>query len=224
MEYGAARDNMIARQIRPWEVLDQHTLNLLRAIHREDFIPEPYKALALADAALPLPHGQTTMPPRVEARILQSVAPRGQERALEIGTGCGYLTALLAKTCGFVYSVDIHAAFTERAAGAIRRAGLRNVELATRDGRQGWAEHAPYAIIVVTGSMPTLPPSLREQLAPGGRLFIVAGAAPSMRATLVARVDKDSFTSEVLFETDLPPLESPRETTPEPAPTEEGGA
>ena len=212
MEYAAARQNMIARQVRPWEVLDQRTLNLLQTLHREDFIPEPYRALALADVSLPLPHGgQITMPPRVEARIIQSLAPRARERALESGTGCGYLTALLAKSCAFVYSVDIYPEFTRRALEKLQNAGLRNIELATRDGSRGWAEHAPYDIIAVTGSLPALPACFQEQLKPGGRLFAVTGVSPVMQAALITRVDEYSFTREVLFETDLPPLQDAAE-------------
>ncbi|MGI9228916.1 MAG: protein-L-isoaspartate O-methyltransferase family protein [Gammaproteobacteria bacterium] len=213
MQYATARHNMIEQQIRPWQVPDQHTLDLLQAIHREDFIPEAYKHLALADTCLPLSHDQITLPPRVEARIMQGLAPQAHERALEIGTGCGYLTALLASACDFVYSMDIHLEFTRHALQKLQTAGLQNIDLVTRDGLQGWPENSPYDVIAVTGSLPNYPVGLQQQLSPGGRLFVIVGHSPVMQATLVTRIDEHTFTREVLFETDIPALTGSEQTT-----------
>ncbi len=206
MEANLARHNMIEQQIRTWDVLDQSTLDLLTRLHREAFIPAPYTALAFADTSIPLPHDQFTLPPRVEARIIQSLAPRPDERALEIGTGCGYLTALLAASCEFVSSLDIYAEFTRTALEKLQAADLHNIELLTCDGLDGWPGSGPYDVIVVSGSLPELNNRFQTQLKPGGRLFVITGTSPIMQANLIIRVGENAYTREVLFETDIPAL------------------
>lgn len=206
MDYELARYNMIEQQVRTWDVLDQRVLDMLSIIHREDFVPEQFRKLALADINIPLAHGQVTMQPKVEARLVQALNVTGDERILEIGTGCGYLTAILARFGKAVTSIDIHPEFTEAAANRLQEHGISNAELYTGDAINGWPTHAPYEVIVVTGSMPVLSKPMQEQLAIGGRMFVILGQSPVMEATLITRVSDTQWFHETLFETDLPAL------------------
>ncbi|MBI4005152.1 MAG: protein-L-isoaspartate O-methyltransferase [Gammaproteobacteria bacterium] len=206
MNFDQARLNMIEQQIRPWEVLNQTVLNLIAEIHREDFIPEEYRQLALADTNIPLAHGQITMTPKVEARLVQSLNIKSGDKILEIGTGCAYLTALLAKSGREVTSVDIYGDFTGQADKKLKRYNINNVNLKTGDAINGWEKASPYDVIVVTGSVPVLEPCFQEQLAAGGRLFVITGESPVMEALLLTRIGNKEWSREVLFETDLPAL------------------
>lgn len=206
MDYEQARFNMIEQQVRTWEVLDQHVLDLLGEVHREDFIPPDYKKLALADVNIPLAHDQVTMTPKVEARLLQALNITPADKVLEIGTGCGYLTALLARSAREVISVDIFPEFTAQA--KVRLAGnpAMNVTLLTGNAIDGWPDLGPYESIAVTGSMPVLNVRLEQQLTIGGRLFVITGNSPAMSAILVTRTGKDVWIRESLFETEIPAL------------------
>lgn len=206
MNFEQARLNMIEQQIRTWEVLDQNILDLIAKVHREDFIPEQYKELALADTRVPLLHDQVTMMPKVEARLLQALAIQPDETILEIGTGCGYLTALLANSGNIVHSVDIFPEFAEHAKPKFEGYGLNNIHLYTGDAIRGWSQESPYDVIVVTGSVPILETYFQNQLSHNGRLFVIVGTSPVMEARLITRLGEDEFSTEVLFETDLPAL------------------
>ena len=201
-----ARHNMIEQQIRPWDVLDQRILDLIEQLPREDFVPKAYLSLAYADLNIPIGHDQVMMAPKVEARLLQSLAVRPQDTALEIGTGSGYLTALLSRSARQVYSVDIYPDLVEEAERKLAAHGIDNVMLETGDAAHGWGGHGPYDVIAVTGSLPLLPDALRESLKPGGRLFVVTGEAPVMEARLITRLADQAWTDKTLFETVLPPL------------------
>ena len=206
MDYEQARFNMIEQQVRTWEVLDQQVLDLMGSVHREDFIPETYKKLALADVNIPLLHDQVTMTPKIEAKALQAVSISSTDKILEIGTGCAYLTTLLAKSGNHVVSVDIHPEFTRQAAQKLADHGVKNVELHTGNAVNGWSAGAPYDVILVTGSMPMLNPVIEQQLQVGGRLFVIVGLSPVMSAMLITRTSNSSWTRKALFETDLPAL------------------
>ncbi len=206
MDFDHARSNMIEQQIRTWEVLDQRTLDLIAAVHREDFVPAEFRQLALADVSIPLAHGQLTMTPKLEARLLQSLDIQMDERILEVGTGCAYLSALLAKSGGELHSVDIFPEFTQEAEEKLTRYGIDNTRLYSGDALHGWPAAGPYDVIVVTGSLPQAGTDFQEQLTPGGRLFLISGRSPTMEAQLITRTQHDVWTSESLFETDLPPL------------------
>lgn len=206
MNFEQARYNMIKQQLRPWHVNDAQTLDLVAEIHREDFIPVPCRNLALADINIPLIHGQVTMTPKVEARLLQSLTVHENDHILEIGTGCGYLTALLAKLGGVVHSVDIYPEFTAMAGTTLKQYGLHNVVLHTGNAINGWSVHAPYDVIAVTGSVPVLHEDFQLQLKPGGRLFVITGTSQAMRVILIRRQGEEEWSHEYLFETDLPPL------------------
>lgn len=206
MDVNQARFNMVEQQVRPWEVLDQEVLDAMMKIPRERFVPEAYKLLAFSDTRIPLDHGQAMFAPREEGRLLQALAPQKHERALEIGTGSGYLAALLGHLAQDVLSVDLHADFVTAATRRLRLAGVTNVRCETGDALDGWAAAGPFDVIAVTASSPTRRPAIEQQLAPGGRLFIVVGTAPAMEALLITRQNEAHFTVESLFEIDLEPL------------------
>ena len=207
-----ARFNMIQQQIRPWEVLDPGVLALLSVVKREDFVPAKYRELAFADVEIPLKsgatRGQTMLAPRVEARMLQELAVKNTDKVLEIGTGSGYMAALLAAKAEFVYSVEIDPELVDQARRNLQKAGVVNVSVDLGDASRGWDLYAPYDVIVVSGSMPVLPEALLRQLKIGGRLVAIVGEAPSMEARLVRRTDEDAFSSENLFETVVAPLDN----------------
>jgi protein-L-isoaspartate(D-aspartate) O-methyltransferase len=206
MNIEQARFNMVEQQIRPWEVLDQRVLDLIGRVPRELFVPEAYRQLAFADTGLPIGHGQQMLPPKLQAKALQSLDVQPSDRVLEVGTGTGYLTALLAKLAHHVYSVELFEALSAYARQALAGLRVSNVTLELGDAAAGWERHAPYDVIVVTGSLPRLPASLREQLSQGGRLFAVVGDAPAMEALLITRVAQDQWLETSLFETEIPPL------------------
>jgi protein-L-isoaspartate(D-aspartate) O-methyltransferase len=187
-------------------VLDQHVLDLLSKLPREDFVPERYRKLAYMDTTIPLGNDQVMMPPRVEARILQALNIQADETVLEVGTGSGYVTALLASLGDHVYSVDINAEMTRTAGDKLADHGISNVTLETGDAARGWDAHAPYDVIVVTGSLPLLPANFKQALKVGGRLVAVVGDSPVMEVVLITREGESEWAQETLFETDLPAL------------------
>ena len=210
MNLEQARTNMVEQQIRPWEVLDQDVLDLLYTVPREEFVPPSCRNLAFTDMEIPIGEGERMWAPKMEARVLQELAPKRSDRVLEIGTGSGYLTALLAHRAAQVCSVEIRPALAAFGKANIARHGVDNVTLEVGDGARGVppkCRRGPYDIIVLTGSVPLLPRALLESLAPGGRAFAVVGDAPVMTATssLHARRTASLRTVE-LFETVLAPL------------------
>jgi protein-L-isoaspartate(D-aspartate) O-methyltransferase len=206
MNFEQARFNMIEQQIRTWEVLDPHVLELLGEVKREEFVPERYRKLAFADMQIPLGHGQVMMEPKVEARLLQELALRPTDRVLEVGTGSGYVTALLAHMAGSVFSVEIVPELSLAAQERLAAHGIDNVQLEIGDAAAGWARHAPYDAILLTGSVPLMPQAFPDSLAPGGRLAAVVGRAPAMEAIVVERLKDGGFARRSLFETVIPPL------------------
>jgi protein-L-isoaspartate(D-aspartate) O-methyltransferase len=213
MNLEQARTNMVEQQIRTWEVLDQEVLDLLYVIPREEFVPPQHRALAFSDLELPIGEGERMWQPKLEARVLQELALKRTDRVLEVGTGSGYLTALMAHRAAEVCSVEMRPALAAFGRGNLERHGADNVRLEIGDAARGWAKHAPYDAIVLTGSTPILPQGFLEQLAAGGRLFAVVGEAPAMRARLVTCSAPGASSSVDLFETVLGPLanaEQPR--------------
>lgn len=210
MDFEQARFNMIEQQIRPWEVLDPEVLELLSVIRREDFVPAAHRALAFADLELPIggsaSPSQTMLAPKTEARLLQEVDVRSTDRVLEIGTGTGYMAALLAAKAEYVYTVEIDPALAETARANLQRAGAANVAVEVGDGSRGWAAHAPYDVIVVSASMPVLPDEFLSQLKVGGRLVAIVGEDPVMEAQLVTRTGENAYSTINLFETVVAPL------------------
>lgn len=211
-----ARYNMVENQVRPWEVPDARVLETLSAIRREDFVPARYRALAFADLALPLGHGEVMLKPVVEGRLLQALALAPDERVLEIGSGSGFLTACLARLAGSVTSIERRADLAETARAHLAGAGVHNVRLEVVDALTGFQADAPFDVVVAGGAVYALPERLRAMVRPGGRLFAIVGESPAMQATLYTRVDASHWIEQSLFETDLPYLtnaEPPRHFT-----------
>jgi len=206
MNLEQARFNMIEQQIRPWEVLDQDVLDLLYVVPREEFVPPAHRALAFTDMEIPIGEGERMWAPKIEARVMQELALRKVDRVLEVGTGSGYLTALLAHRAAHVHSVEIRPALAAFGKANLERHGADNVTLEVGDAARGWSQHAPYDVVVLTGSTPVLPQSWLAQLAPGGRLFAVVGDAPVMTARIVHCSGPGAFRLVDLFETSLAPL------------------
>lgn len=197
---------MVEQQIRPWEVLDQQVLDLLLKVRREEFVPPQYRSLAFVDMEIPLGHSEKMLSPKIEARLLQELAIQPGDRILEVGTGSGYMTALLASLGGHVDSVDIVPEFTQAAVAKLAAHRITNVMLETGDAARGWNKQAPYDAIVLTGSVPILPEAFKQALAPGGRLIAIVGEPPVMEARLITRVGNNAFNSIGLFETCIAPL------------------
>lgn len=201
---------MVEQQIRTWDVLDQAVLDLLFTVKREDFVPPAYRSLAFVDMEIPLAEGQSMMAPKLEARIVQELALKPDHRVLEIGTGSGYLTALLAAKAGHVTSIEIFPSLAKTAEAALRAAGVHNVSLKVGDAARSPAGHVGaidhFDAIVLTGSVPVLPTAFFEVLRDGGRLFAIVGDAPAMAATITTKSGPNAFASTTLFETVVPPL------------------
>jgi protein-L-isoaspartate(D-aspartate) O-methyltransferase len=206
MDIEQARYNMVEQQIRTWEVLNQDVLDLLFKVRREDFVPDAHRVLAFIDMEIPLGHGQTMWTPKLEARVIQELALRPVDRVLEIGTGSGYLTALLASLAEEVVSVDIIPEFTANANKKLRAHGFDNVALQTADAARDWRDEAGFDVIVLTGSTPLLSDAWRRRLRPGGRLFAIVGEPPVMQAQLITCTAPGVTRSVTLFETCVAPL------------------
>jgi protein-L-isoaspartate(D-aspartate) O-methyltransferase len=202
-----ARFNMIEQQIRPWEVLDDRVLAVMRELPREAFVPDAYKGLAYADVEVPLSDSAAMLAPKLVGRMLQALAVRRHESVLEIGTGTGYVTACLAHLAEHVVSIEIDPGLAEAARARLAAMGLSNTEVRTEDALEGPIGGGPFDVIAVTGSLPTQEPiaALKNLLGDGGRIFVVVGEAPLMEATLLTRVGKD-FREQALFETSIPML------------------
>ncbi|CAM4447587.1 MAG: Protein-L-isoaspartate O-methyltransferase [Legionellaceae bacterium] len=206
MDIEESRRNMITRQVRSWGVLNEDILALLSKVPREIFVPEEYQKVPFADIPLPIAHGQVMLSPKEEGRILQSLAIKPTDKVLEIGTGTGYFTALLATMAKQVYSIDIFPEFISHAQLKLAQLNIQNVTLHCGDGSHGWPEFAPYDVIVMTASMPRLSMEMHQQLSIHGRLFAIIGTDPIMSAQLIIRQQKEAWHTETLFETFTPPL------------------
>jgi protein-L-isoaspartate(D-aspartate) O-methyltransferase len=206
MDMEQARYNMVEQQIRPWDVLNQDVLDLLFKVRREDFVPEAHRNLAFVDMEIPLGHGQSMWTPKLEARVIQELVIRPTDRVLEIGTGSGYLTALLASQAAEVVSVEIVPEFTASAQQKLRAHGFDNVVLHPGDAAHDWPDEAGFDVIVLTGSTPLLSDAWRRRLRVGGRLFAITGMAPVMQAQLITCTAPGATRSVTLFETCVTPL------------------
>lgn len=210
-DFETARFNMIEQQIRPWDVLDPDVLSLMSTTKREDFVPAEVKTLAFADLELPIGNGVTMLAPKIEARMLQAVGVKDSDKVLEIGTGSGFMAALLAARADSVLSVEINPALAQQARANLSRAGVDNASVVVGDAALGWAQDAPYDLIVVSASLPFLPPELLAQLKVGGRLVAIVGELPAMTAQLVTCVSEGVYNSINLFETAAEPLQNARQ-------------
>jgi protein-L-isoaspartate(D-aspartate) O-methyltransferase len=206
-----ARFNMVEQQVRTWDVLDQSVLDLLFIVKREEFVPPAYRALAFADMEIPLrigewDSGEFMWAPKMEARILQELTIKSNERVLEIGTGSGHMAALLAHKADDVVSLEIEPRLKAFGEANLRRAGVHNVRVQLADGSREPVGNAPYDVIVVTGSLPIVTPALTGQLKVGGRLAAIVGEEPAMVARIITRATEDGYDVLNLFETYVKPL------------------
>ncbi|MCL4739563.1 MAG: protein-L-isoaspartate O-methyltransferase [Burkholderiaceae bacterium] len=209
MDVERARFNMIEQQIRPWDVLDGAVLDLLARVRREDFVPPAYKALAFVDTQVPLPGGGAMLEPKVEARLLQELQVQRHETVLEIGTGSGFMAALLGHRALRVITLECDPALARAAADRLQRAGLANVAVRTvgaEAGARGLPGEAPFDVIVLSGSVAEVPRALLEQLRVGGRLAAIVGDEPVMMARLYTRSGEAAWSEVDLFETVAPRL------------------
>lgn len=206
MNLEETRFNMVVQQIRPWYVLDDSVLDMLYKIKREDFVPLEKQSMAFVDMEIPLGYGQVMLAPKAEARILQALKIQKTDKVLEVGSGSGYMTALLAEKGGHIYSVEIVPELESMAAKNLKAYNINNVTLEQGDAAEGWTKHAPYDVIVLTGSTPVLPEVFKQSLNIGGRLFAIVGEDPVMQALLITRKGLDEFITDPLFETVTVPL------------------
>lgn len=194
------RFNMIEQQIRPWDVLDLEILDLLANIRREDYVPKAHRALAFFDMEIPLEDvstprepGQCMLSPKVEARMLQDLHIQKHETVLEIGTGSGFMAALLAHRAAQVLTLEIDPKLAATAAETLRRNGVMNVEVRNADGSKPLPSGPTFDVIVLSGSVARIPQGLLGSLKMGGRLAAIVGDEPMMRAHFVTRVSEGKW-------------------------------
>jgi len=213
MDTSLVHFNMVEQQIRPWDVLDIRILDTLAALPRHPFVPSAYQSLAYSEMIIPLAENQQMLEPKIVARFLQALDPQTDEKALEIGTGSGYLTALLAQLCAHVTSVERHNTLRDSAAKTLASLGISNIELLSGDGKDSWQDDKSYHAIVLTAAVPTIPQAYLDKLEVGGRCVAVIGEGSAMQAVKYTRTENHQWTEEVLFETQLPYLEGLKKPT-----------
>ena len=214
--FDKARFNMIEQQIRPWDVLDANVLHLLSVVKREDFVPAAHKALAFVDMEIPLRSpvdaamslGQCMLAPRLEARMLQDLALKKTDKVLEVGTGSGFMAALLAHRAARVISLELAPALADMARNNLQIAGIDNAEVRVADGAKGLESEGPFNAIILSGSVAEVPHALMSQLAIGGRLVAIVGDEPVMRATVITRTNATNFKTTCPWDSNAPRLQN----------------
>jgi protein-L-isoaspartate(D-aspartate) O-methyltransferase len=201
-----ARINMIKQQLRTGDVLNESILALYSTFSRETFVPSKFKGFAYSDMQIELPHQQRMLTPLEEATLLQALALQGHEVILEVGTGTGFLTALLSRLCKKVISVDYYAEFTATARRHLADHQCTNVELITGDACRGWLDSAPFDAVIMTGAIDAITDTHRLQVLPGGKLFAIVGREPVMQGQLHTLGHDMQWQTKVVFETNIPPL------------------
>jgi len=207
-----ARFNMVEQQIRPWQVLDRRVLDLLLQIDRHVFVPAAFQSLAYSDTEIPLAHGECMLPPRVDARLLQDLALQPHEKVLEIGTGSGHLTALLAQSCAHVTSLERHPGLLAQAQKNLHQLGIQNVDWQINEGVPDHVKGAPFDAILLGGSVASVPEALLALLSPHGRVLAVVGDEPIMQVTRVVRQPDGSGHATPLWDVVIPRLHGFAET------------
>jgi protein-L-isoaspartate(D-aspartate) O-methyltransferase len=205
MNIEIAREQMIEQQVHAWDVFDERVLAVMREIPREQFAPPRYRDVAFADAPIPLPHGQSMLPAKIQGRILQALSLGPEDVVLEVGTGNGYLAACMGRLVARVRSLEIFPDLADTARAQLLAAAVNNVAVETGDAMQ-FNEQGAYDAIAVTGSLPLYDERFQQALRIGGRLFVVVGQAPVMEAWQVTRTGEREWQRQSLFETVLDPL------------------
>jgi protein-L-isoaspartate(D-aspartate) O-methyltransferase len=206
MNLEIARQQMISQQLRAWDVHDARILEVMATVPREWFVPSEWRALAYADTEIPLGHGRFLLAPKLQGRALQALLPQPHERALEIGSATGYLTACLAKLAARSMGVEQNAELAAAARGNLARLGIDHAEVLESDVLAMNVTER-FDVVCVNGSLRAADPRLEELLEIGGRLFVVVGKPPIMQARQITRVSESEWRRQSLFETCIPPLE-----------------
>ncbi|WP_230387391.1 protein-L-isoaspartate O-methyltransferase family protein [Piscirickettsia salmonis] len=205
---------MIKQQLRTWDVLDDAVLQLIESVAREQFVPSQYHNLAYADVSIPLANGQMMLSPKIEGHILQAVQIKHTDNVLEVGTGTGYLTTLIAKQAKYVTSVDIDVQMIKLADSHLKKLLISNVSFEQGYAEQDWPSEENYDVIILSGSVPNVPEKLKNRLSIGGRLFAIVGTTAAMVATLMTRASREQFISKPLFDTNVKALAQEQATDP----------
>jgi len=205
VDFEELRRDMVERQIRDRGIRDPCVLETMRAVPRHEFVPLEQRALAYVDQPLPIGEGQTISQPFMVAAMAEAMELTGNERVLEVGTGCGYQAAVLALLARDVYTIEFQPALADVARERLARLGYANMHVKVGDGTLGWPEAAPYDAILVTAGAPSIPPPLLEQLAEGGRLVIPLGT-PELQELRRVRKHDGRVTQEVLYDCRFVPL------------------
>ena len=205
----AERETMVREQIRARGVRDPRVLAAMAAVPRHRFLPEHLRSVAYADHPLPIGYGQTISQPYIVAAMAEALELGGRERVLEVGSGCGYMAAVLARLAGQVCGIELEPDLHRRAGELLDALGCRNVELACGDGALGWPERAPFDAVVVSCAAPGIPPELWQQLRPGGAMILPVGAPHGLQQLVLARKVTEGCAVSNLMPVSFVPLRAP---------------
>ncbi len=205
VDFAARRREMVEEQIRERGITDARVLEAMLSVPRHEFVPPEMVAQAYMDQPLPIGEGQTISQPFMVAAMAAALQLTGSERALEIGTGCGYQAAVLSRVAREVFTIEAHEALAVAARARLARLGYANVQVRAGDGTLGWPEAAPFEAILVTAAAPAVPPPLVGQLTEGGRLVIPVGT-PEMQELRRLTKREGKTTQEILYDCRFVPL------------------
>jgi len=207
MDFSRDRQRMVATQLRARGVRDEKVLAAMGEVPREQFVPVERRPMAYDDAPLPIGEGQTISQPYIVAFMIEALALKGGEKALEIGAGSGYAAAVLGRICGDVYAVERIERLAAAAAKTLRETGVENVHVRFADGSGGWPDHAPYDAILVSAGAPSISEALQRQLAVGGRMVVPVGDHPRAQELVrVTRASENEFVRERIADVRFVPL------------------
>ncbi len=210
MNFNTARENMLLNQVRTWDFISPENIDLMRKLQREEFVPVEHRKLAFCDFEIPMSHDEKMMKPILEGRILQLLELTGNEKILEVGTGSGYLTALLALSAKHVTSIDLHQDFTDSANEKLSEAKINNVTCIKQDIYQ-YNSTYKFDCIVLTGSVEEAPEFLLDNIKHDGKIFAIIGKDPIMTASIITKNSDGGIHIETLFETSVKPLQTTEE-------------
>ena len=205
-EIQTARFNMVEQQVRPWNVSDEAVLALLLSVPRDAFVPAGQEGVAFADLEIPTTAGQVMLAPKLAAKLVQELRLQKTDRALEIGTGTGYMTALMANLAERVVSLELRPELVSAAQTNLLKLGIHNAAVRQADGAQGSPLDGPFDAIVLAGSVAEVPSALMDQLQIGGRLVAIVGDEPVMRCEVITRTGANSFTKATPWDANAPRL------------------
>lgn len=206
MDYALAHFNMIEQQVRPWDVLDMRILDVMAATPRHPFVPDGFESLAYSETLIPLNDQTVMLEPKIIGRFLQATNPQPHENALEVGTGSGYQTALLAQLCRHVDTIELNESLMSLAQDKLTKIGYQNIHC-TQGNAYEALPNTIYDVIVINGSLTSKPATWLSLLNLGGRCVAVVGTGAAMQAICYTRTEQHQWIEEVLFETELPQLE-----------------